>query len=437
MGDSSGAGSEILVDKSTLAGTLRRRCSSWLIGGITCFLILSAVSGQELTLEAAYSRFLDRSPRVAAEKEKLQMARGRVRQSQAWANPTMNFTQEGYPVARTDSTFDDQEFLLWATQEFELGGQRGKRRELAQLDLDAEAARYEDFLRRKRLDLSRLFVRAYFAARSRESLGRGLERYSQILETHRRRYEMGEVSGLAQMKIEAEELGYLIGLSRAEREFTSAWSELASMIVWDEDHLPGLGIDESPPTDLLDSSVFVSRALASRPDLKNRQIEAEAAEAALKVEKAKNIPNLNLGGGYKRDFGQNSFFVGVQLPLPLWDRRQGAIAEKIASSHRQRMLSDWKKTWIRYEVERAYGIFSRLVGASRRLNAAFLQKLDRIVDITALSYQEGEAGILEYLDALRTRRDASLEQNQLLVELHIARLELEASVGIPLRDIKP
>ena len=365
------------------------------------------------------------------------MARGRLRQAQVWTNPTVNFTQEGYPVARPESTFDDQEFLLWATQEFELGGQRGKRRDLAQLDLDAENARFQDFLRRKRLDVSRLFVRVYFASRSRESLERGLERYTQILETHRRRYEMGEVSGLAQMKIEAEELGYLIQLSRAEREFTSVWNELASMIVWDERQVPGLRIDAPPPTDLPDAAVFVSRALASRPDLKEQQIEAQAAEAALKVEKAKNIPNLNLGGGYKRDFGQNSFFVGVQLPLPLWDRRQGAIAEKLASSHHQRILSDWKKTWIRYEVEKAYEIFSRLLGTSGRLDGGFLRKLERIVDITALSYQEGEAGVLEYLDALRTQRDFSLEQNQLLEELHIARLELEASVGIPLRDIKP
>ena len=399
--------------------------------------MLSAVQGQELTVEAAYSRFLDRNPLVAAEKQKLQMAGGRLRQAPVWENPTVNFTQEGYPVGRPGSTFDDQEFLLWASQEFELGGQRGKRRDLAQLELDAENARYLDFLRRKRLAVSRLFVTVYFASRSRESLQRGLERYSQILETHSRRYEVGEVSGLAQMKIEAEELGYVIQLSRAEREFQSAWNELASMIVWDEGHEPGFSIDGSLPDTLPLSSVFVSRALASRPDLKEHQIEAQAAEAALKVEKAKNIPNLNLGGGYKRDFGQHSFFVGVQIPLPLWDRRQGAIAEKLASSHRQRMLSDWKTTWIRYEVERAYAIYSRLLDTSRRLNADFLQRLDRIVDITSLSYGEGEAGILEYLDALRTRRETSLEQVQLLEELHIARLELEASVGIPLRDIKP
>ena len=53
----------------------------------------------------------------------------------------------------------------------------------------------------------------------------------------------------------------------------------------------------------------------------DRELEAmhhvDEAYAALKVEKAKNIPNLNLGGGYKRDFGQNSFFVAYPGSLPV------------------------------------------------------------------------------------------------------------------------
>lgn len=413
------------------------RLSARFVGLVASVLFSSFVSAQELTLEEAYSRFLERSPLVAAEKEKLGMARGKLLQSQAWANPVLNYSQEGYPVGLPETTFDDQEFLVWASQEFELGGQRSKRRDLAQLELDVEGIRYQDFLRRKRLELSQLFVRAHYSSKRRDFLERALQAYSRILETHRKRYESGEVSGLAQMKIEAEELGYLIQLARAEREFKSAWNELTSMIVWKNTEVPKLSVDELGIADLPDSALIVGAALQSRPDLKSQELEARAAEAALEVEKAKNIPNLNLGGGYKRDFGQHSFFVGVQLPLPIWDRRQGAIEARIASRRRQKMLSSWREIWIRHEVERAYGVYSTLLDASRRLDSGFVQKLDNIVQVTALSYQEGEAGILEYLDALRTQRDASREQIQLFEELYLAQMELEASVGIPLRNITP
>lgn len=411
--------------------------STWYACLTVSCLFSTFSSGQELTLEAAYSRFLEHSPLVAAERQKLEMAEGRLRQARAWANPVLNYSQEGYPVGLSGTTFDDQEFLIWASQEFELGGKRSKRRDVAQLELDAEGTRYRDFLRRKRLELSRLFVRSYYSSRKRDFLNKAQQSYATILETHRRRYESGEVSGLAQMKIEAEELSYFVQLARAEREFNSGWNELASMIVWKEADIPKFTFSETIDNDLQDTLTLVNAALQSRPDLKTHQIDAQVAEAALEVEKAKNVPNLTLGGGYKRDFGQNSFFVGVQLPLPVWDRREGAIDERLAWTRRHKSLSSWKEISIRHEVERAYGVYSRLLDASLKLDTDFRQKLNDIVQITALSYREGEAGILEYLDALRTQRDASLEQIQLFEELHLAQMELEASVGVPLRNLTP
>ena len=137
----------------------------WLIVFVFPVLIFSSVRAQQLTLEDAFSRFLERSPLVAAEQEKLQMARGRLLQVQAWSNPILNFSQEGYPVGLPESSFDDQEFLIVASQEFELGGQRSKRRELAQLELDAENTQYEDFIRRKRFYIYRIFISVFYASK--------------------------------------------------------------------------------------------------------------------------------------------------------------------------------------------------------------------------------------------------------------------------------
>ncbi len=375
---------------------------------------------------------------MAAEKEKLQALQGRLIQSGAWANPTLNYSQEGYSTGLANTGFfDDQEFLIWASQDFELGGQRGKRHDLAQLQLDAGTSRYQDFIRLKRLEIQRSYVRLFYSSKRKESLRSALERYEKIRDAHRRRYELGEVSGLAQMKIEAEELGHLVELARAEREFQTSWAQFASLIAWEGTTLPQLSLAETQQAQLPDPSVLIRRAIESRPDLKAQQLETLVAEAAVAVEKSKNVPNLNLGGGYKRDSGQNSFYFGVRVPLPIWDRRTGAIAEKLATSRRQGMLKNWKEAWIRNEVQLAHSVFTELLEASRRLGPGFLQKLDQTVEITALSYQAGEAGILEFIDALRTRRSAFLAQNRLLEELHMAELELEASVAAPLGERVP
>ncbi len=405
------------------------------------FAVLAQVCGalpaQPLTLEDAFNRFVERSPLAAAEREKLETARGRLRQSAAWSNPVLHFSQEGYPIGRDGSGFDDQEFLLAAWQEFELGGKRGRRRELARLELEAATARYQDFLRQSKLDLSRLFVEAFHALRRRDALRSSLEQYGRVCETHRRRYERGEVSGLAHLKLEGEEIWYLVQLSRAEREWNRAWSELAARIGWETDSLPELRLQLPDPADLPPAVVLVETALKARPDLVAARLETRVAEAAVALERAENKPSLNVGGGYKRDFGQHSFFVGVQLPIPLWDRRQGAIVEKTAVGRRQAMLSEWEEIQVRREVEQAHSICSGLLDAWQRVNAGLLQKLERTVAITAVSYQHGEAGIVEYLDALRAHRDALLEFDQLAREIQLAWLELEASVGSSLGRMGP
>jgi outer membrane protein, heavy metal efflux system len=221
----------------------------------------------------------------------------------------------------------------------------------------------EDFLRQRRLEVSRLFVGAFYASKRRDALQSAFQEYSGIREAHRQRYEMGEVSGLAQLKIEGEEAWYLIRLARAERQWNAAWSELAALVGWESGN-SGAHPSAADSADLHDSSVLIETALRTRPDLEAVRIEARAAEAAIELERARNIPDLNVGGGYKRDFGRNSFFVGLQLPLPLWDRRHGAIGEKMAAGRRQALLSNWKEIWVRQEVERAYSLYSRLLAAS-------------------------------------------------------------------------
>jgi cobalt-zinc-cadmium efflux system outer membrane protein len=187
----------------------------------------------------------------------------------------------------------------------------------------------------------------------------------------------------------------------------------------------------------VDPEPLIGLALQRRPDLAAVKLDLLAAEASVEMERTRNVPNLNLGGGYKRDFGQTSFFLGVELPLPIWDRREGAIRAEVAAGRRLANLSTWQELRIRHEVARACLLYSRLREATGRLEADFMNKLDRVVAITGLSYQQGEAGILEYLDSLRTERDAILAFNRLLKEVELARFELEAAVGAPLSGITP
>jgi cobalt-zinc-cadmium efflux system outer membrane protein len=248
---------------------------------------------------------------------------------------------------------------------------------------------------------------------------------------------MGEVSTLAQMRIDSEQLGYLAELAVANRELVSSWEGLAALIVWESPDMPLLSPVEVPDSASLNLDEVTQIAIQTRPDLAGQRLAERISDASLQLEKAESVPDLTVGGGYKRDFDFNSFFLGVELPLPIFDRRKGAIAEKAAAVRRDMNLSSWKEMMVRVQVRRAFEAYTGIQESAKLLDPELMLNLDRIVEVTQLSYEEGESTILEYLDALRTQRDAVANYTQLLQELHFSFLELEAAAGITLRGGRP
>jgi len=409
-----------------------------LSGLLVLVLVCPLLQAEELTSKEAFSRFVERNPGVTAERERLEIAQARLQQAGMLPNPTLVYAQEGYPIGVSDlEFFEDQEFLIGARQRFELGGKRGKRLDLAQLELEAEQARYNDFLRLQRREVGRLFTSTRFAQTLKGLLEECLHTYERLREVHRKRLEMGEVSTLAQMKIDAEHLGYLAELAVADRELVSSWRELAALIVWESGEIPTFTIEDIPVPASLNLEEITGIAVRTRPDLVRQGLAERVADASLQLEKAESVPDLTVGGGYKRDFGFNSFFLGLELPLPIFDRREGAIAEKTAAVRREMNLSSWKEMTVRIEVRRAFEVYRGLQESTSQVDPELLRNLDRIVEVTELSYEEGEATILEYLDALRTQRDGAVNHSRLLQELHLSFLELEAASGGSLRKGSP
>lgn len=69
------------------------------------------------------------------------------------------------------------------------------------------------------------------------------------------------------------------------------------------------------------------RALLNRADLLAALAEYDASETALRLEIAKQYPDVQLSPGYEFDQGANKWRLGLSLELPVLNRNQGPIAE--------------------------------------------------------------------------------------------------------------
>ncbi len=87
------------------------------------------------------------------------------------------------------------------------------------------------------------------------------------------------------------------------------------------------GFDSPPGQSRLSPTEIQHLALLNRIDLRRQLARYAAADEALKLEIAKQYPDINLAGGYSWEGGENIFELGPSAVLPVFNRNQGPIAE--------------------------------------------------------------------------------------------------------------
>ncbi len=86
-------------------------------------------------------------------------------------------------------------------------------------------------------------------------------------------------------------------------------------------------LDSPPDQQSLSAKEIQRLALVNRIDLRRELAQYAAADEALKLEIAKQYPDINIAGGYSWEGGENIFEVGPSAVLPVFNRNQGPIAE--------------------------------------------------------------------------------------------------------------
>jgi outer membrane protein TolC len=86
-------------------------------------------------------------------------------------------------------------------------------------------------------------------------------------------------------------------------------------------------LNQPPAVESIDISQVQRAAVLNRLDLRRSLAEYAVIDSALRLEIARQYPDLQLGPGYSLDEGANKFTLGLSLSLPIFNRNQGPIAE--------------------------------------------------------------------------------------------------------------
>lgn len=262
------------------------------------------------------------------------LARGGIESARARPNPTLTVTPEqSLNPGSAASAWLASVQIDWP---IETAGKRGYR--IAQARALAEGARRGLGVEAWRVRRALREALTELAAANERGAGLAaqvsIERELDALFEQRWRAGAASQSEVAPMRLALLRTQTQIG--EVERRKLTALVQVAAAIGVPTDALAGVDL-ASPLGEGTDPLAEVSeaearrRALLERADVLAALDTYAAREAALRLELARQIPDLHLGPGYQFDQGQNKWGLGLWLELPLMNRNEGPIAEATAA----------------------------------------------------------------------------------------------------------
>lgn len=381
-----------------------------------------------ITLDDAVRLALARNPSVAAAALEVDARAERARQQSRRPNPALSaeIQNVGADTASRETTASVQQLL-------ELGGDRNARTQAALRARDVATHEYASARTAIVAEVRQAFT-SVLAAQQEVTIAReNLDLAVNTAGAVRARVEAGKTSPIEETRSDVLVAAERLELLRAEQHLAEARRRLAATWGADRVTFDSAAGSLSTTTELPSLDQLQAR-LDTNPVLVAAIAVVAEREAVVKLEEARRIPDLTASAGYRRFSSPSDAAVvgGVALPLPLFDRNRGGIAEarlRVAQAKEESRS-------VRVALERDLGDAYRAYETARQevttLQRDIVPAAQSVFDAISEGYRLGKFGYLEVLDARRTLTTARLQFVRALEQLHLAVVSVEQLTAQPM-----
>ncbi len=390
-----------------------------------------------ITLRDALAAALLHNPTLAVYAWEVRAREARILQAGLRPNPEASLEVEDLGFSGDFAGVNESQATLRLGQLVELGGKRTARLRAAELERDVAGWDYEA----ARLDVLTRTTQAFVAVIGAQDTVAVREEAVRIAQTVLSTAESRLRAGIAPT---VEVTRARVAGSEAELERLQASTEL--------DHarhgLSSLWGSPLPQFERVEGSLESALALPSEadlmplleqsPELARWGTEEANRRATLALQRSQAIPDVKVIAGVRRLFGPDgTTFVGeVAIPLPLWNKNQGHVAEaerRVARAGAQRRVAEVNA---RTGFIEAYETLRGLIDQAHGFQTAVLPGTEAAVAQLRQGYEQGRFSQLDVLTAEQARVTARAQYVRVLTEFHQGVAALERVIGAPI-DTKP
>lgn len=387
---------------------------------------LQAMLREELTPEAAVQVALLNNASLQATFEELGIAQADLVQAGLLKNPVFA-GHVRFPDKSGEAT--NTEFSV--SQDFMEIFLRPLRRKLA-------AAQFEQARLLVGNDVLNLAAEVRSACYTLQGAEHARKMFAEILraaqasaELAERQHAAGNISDLELANQQAMHQQAELDLTRSQAEVLTARERLNRLMgikespAWKiSDQLPQLPARELPVQEL------ETLALAQRLDMAAARQEVKTLEEALTLARRGVIPEVNVGVDTERDPDRTRVTgPSFEIPLPLFDQRQAAIARAEAQLRQSQRRLSVLETQIRSEVRSAQDRLQIARQLIERYRDVLIPLREKIVAESQKHYNFMLIGVFQLLQAKRDEVNAYREYIEVFRDYWNTRAELERAVG--------
>ena len=386
----------------------------------------------QLTLQTALDMLTKQSPTWLRDQLNSKIAEGNLIQARLRPNPDLELSSESYPLFESNrgSFLNNQELVVRAGQTIETAGKRGKRIGVARQDLEATQSDLQNTFRQLKFELKRRYYEVVLAKAQLGLAQEVLTQFDDIIRLNEARFKQGEISGLEINRIRAERARFSNDLLDSDLQLKNAKTNLAELLgVQDLSTAFDVAEALAAPAVSLDLQALQREALELRPDIRAEKQRLERNRQNLSLQKAESVPNVTPFFGYKRDFGQNTAAFGVSIPLPLFNRNQGAVSRASAEISQQQYEANRVELAVRRDVQEAYQTAQTQSEKVKALEQQYVPSARAAREIAQQSYRLGALDLIALLDSERTYRETLRAYNLSLFDYQTSIFQLETAVG--------
>lgn len=389
-----------------------------------------------LTLADALTLAEQNSPQLKAAQAEIAGARAGILTAKAYPNPDAIYLG-GDQYARLPGAVPGLIQHFGFSQPIDLPRQRNVR--IGAATLGQTSAQYG--LDETRLEVASTVKQDFYEVLRRKSEYQLADDNLKLVEDLRRRIQVkvdvGESGKLELIRADAERATARAALKSSQLQLVTAISALRAAIgspLSREIDVVG-SVDprvQLPPLNDLRKLVF-----ARHPSLKRADTEVQRARAELKSQRAQRLPQPTFQAEYEPQPDLQYFRVGFSIPIPIWNRRQGPIAEAQATIDRATATDDIQRLQLTNSLESAYGQYQVADEQVTSLQSGALKEAQAALDGAEAAYKSGERGIIDVLDAQRVLRSVRLDYLNAQFDRQAALIELEQLRAVDKTGNKP